>query len=119
MEDLQEAVKKFVEERNWAKTEYTKDVLLNITEEVSEMWNIIKYTEGKTQLELIEKNRPEVENFIGDLTYLILKLAVQFNIDASVAVKKVLEEYEKRFPVDKVKGKHNNRNAGGFDGKYK
>lgn len=117
MEDLQKAVKKFVEGRDWAKPEYTKDVLLNITEEVSEFWNLIKYADTETQLKIIRENKKEVENFIGDLLFIVLKLASQFNIDASAAVKKVLEEHEKRFPVEKVKGKHNNKRAGGFDGK--
>ncbi len=57
----------------------------------------------------------EVGNFIGDMSYIILKIANICNIDAEKESLKVLEEYEKRFPVEKAKGNHGNVRAGGID----
>ncbi len=67
------------------------------------------------QKEMIEKNIEEVGNFIGDMSYIILKIANICNIDAEKESLKVLEEYEKRFPVEKAKGNHGNVRAGGID----
>jgi hypothetical protein len=35
------------------------------------------------------------------------------------AIRWTIEDNKRRFPVDKVKGKHTNTKAGGHDGKYK
>lgn len=118
MSEAQDRVKKFNDEREWGKFSEIKDLLLNMNEEIGEFWNIIKWVDVDKQKELIEKHKAEVENFIGDMEYLILKIATICGIDAEKETIKVVEEYEKRFPVDKIKkAKHANKLAGGIDEK--
>jgi len=118
MREIQEKIRKFNEERDWGKTWEIKDLLLNMNEEIGEFWNIIKWVDENKQKELIEKHKDEVGNFIGDMSYLLLKIAAICNVDSQEETIKVLEEYEKRFPVDKVKQfKHGNKLAGGVDDK--
>jgi hypothetical protein len=82
------------------------------------MWHIIKWIGPEKQKEMIEKYKGEVGNFIGDMEYLILKIAFIAGINSEEETLKVLEEYEKRFPIDKVKQfKHGNTKAGGIDEK--
>lgn len=64
---------------------------------------------------LIKQEKEDVDNFIGDMVYLILKISYLCNVDSKKAVEDVLVEYEKRFPVDKAKGSHGNKLAGGID----
>ncbi len=68
-----------------------------------------------TQQKLIEKEHAEVENFIGDMIYLILKVSYLSGVDSQKAIDDVMAEYEKRFPSDKTKGNHTNLRAGGID----
>jgi NTP pyrophosphatase (non-canonical NTP hydrolase) len=118
MKDVQDKVRSFNEEREWGKVFEIKDLLLNMNEEIGEFWNIIKWVDAEKQKELIDKNKEEVGNFIGDMQYLMLKIAAICNIDSEKETLKVLEEYEKRFPIDKVKElKHGNVKAGGVDNK--
>ena len=70
------------------------------------------------QKELVEKNKEEVENFIGDVLFLIIKIANQAKIDVDKSIQDVLNEYEKRMPPEIMKKlKHANKKAGGFDEK--
>lgn len=69
----------------------------------------------ETQQRLIKENKAEVENFIGDMIYLILKILYLFDINSEKAIQSVLEEYEKRSPVDKTKENHANTLAGGIN----
>ena len=116
--EIQEKVRKFNEERGWGKVWEIKDLLLNMNEEIGEFWNLIKWVDEKKQEEMIEKNKKEAENFIGDMFYLLLKIAFICKVDSENAIKDVLEEYEKRFPVDKIEEKkHGNVRAGGVDEK--
>lgn len=116
MREIQENVKKFNEVRDWGKVSEIKDLLLNMNEEIGELWHIIKWIDADKQKELIDKNIDDVGNFIGDMQYLLLKIAVICKIDSENETLKVLEEYEKRFPIEDVrKFKHGNKRAGGID----
>ena len=117
LNEIQEKIKKFNDERGWSNPEPMKDLLLNMTEEVGKMWNLIKWVNTEKQQEMINKNKNEVENFVGDILYLILKIAYLSDVDSEKGINDVLEEYEKRFPIEKVKGSHANVRAGGFDNK--
>lgn len=115
MNDIQEEIKKFNDERDWSNPSSIKDLLLNMNEEIGEMWHVIKWVDTETQQRLINENKEEVENFVGDMVYLILKIAYLCDIDSKKAIKDVLNEYQKRFPLEQTKGKHANLKAGGID----
>lgn len=115
MKAVQDFIKKFNDEREWSNPESIKDLLLNMNEEIGEFWNIIKWVDTKTQQKLIKENKGETENFIGDMLYLILKISYLCDVDSEKAIKDVMEEYEKRFPLKETKGNHANKLAGGID----
>lgn len=115
MKAAQERIKQFNDIRDWSHFHSIKDLLLNMNEEIGEFWNIIKWVDPETQKKLVAENKKEVENFIGDMLYLILKVSYLCDIDAHKAIDDVMEEYEKRFPHEKTKGNHANKLAGGID----
>ncbi len=115
MLEIQTKVKDFNDVRGWKRPDKLKDLLLNMNEEIGEFWNLFKFTDFEDQQKLIEENKAEAEDFIGDLGYLMLKIAYLYDIDAEKAVNATLAEYEERFPVDKVKGKQTNVRIGGID----
>ena len=117
MKQTQDKIKEFNDAREWSNFKQVKDLLLNMNEEIGEFWNIIKWVDEDTQKKLIKENKAEVENFIGDMMYLILKVGYICDVDPEIAIKDVMEEYEKRFPLEKTKGKHGNTLAGGIDEK--
>jgi len=118
MKEVQDKVEKFNKEREWGRVGEIKDLMLNMNEEIGELWHIIKWIDEEKQKEMLNKNKEEVGNFIGDMQYLLLKIAFICGIDSEKETLKVLEEYEKRFPIDKVKQfKHGNVKAGGVDNK--
>lgn len=115
MNDIQNLIKRFNDEREWSNPSSMKDLLLNMNEEIGEMWHIIKWVDVETQQRLIKENKKEVDNFVGDMLYLILKVAYLCDVDSKKAIEDVLNEYERRFPLDKTRGKHANLKAGGID----
>jgi NTP pyrophosphatase (non-canonical NTP hydrolase) len=118
IKEAQDKIKEFDEARGWENCWNIKDLLLNITEEGGEMWNLIKWIDDEKQREVVNKNKSEVEDYIGDTLFLILKLANQTRVDASNSFQKTLDEYEKRMPSEVMKkAGHANRLAGGVDNK--
>src|SRR3989338_2293395 len=118
LQEWQGQIKVFNEERLWGNPRCIKDLLLNITEEVGEAWNVIKWVSEEKSLELTQKQKVEWADFIGQVQYLVLKLAYLTNVNTEVALQATMQEFEGRFPIHKVKGHHSNIAAGGFDGKY-
>ena len=118
MQATQEKIKQFCDAREWSNPSQIKDLLLNMSEEIGEMWHIIKWVDTQKQQQLIKENKAEVENFVGDMLYLILKIAYLCEVDSQKGIDDVLAEYEQRFPIEKVKGSHANIKAGGVDLKY-
>jgi dCTP diphosphatase len=112
---IQAIIKQFNDERDWSTPNSVKDLCLNMNEEIGELWNVIKWVDTPTQLKLVKENRDEVENFIGDMIYLILKIAYLYDIDSEKAINDVMAEYEQRFPKEITKGTHGNVRAGGID----
>ncbi len=116
--EAQEWIKKWNEKRDWGKIVETKDLMLNMTEEIGEAWNVIKWIHEEDQLKtVIKENKGEFEDFIGDVLYLTFKLAYILGIDSEKAIKRTMNDYEKRFPEEEVKGKHGNLRFGGIDKK--
>ena len=115
LNEWQETVKKFNDARDWSTKGSVKDLMLNMTEEIGEFWNIIKWVDTDTQQKLIKENMVDAENFVGDQLYLIFKIAYLCGIDSEKSIKDVMDEYEKRFPQKETKGNHGNKLAGGID----
>lgn len=115
--NIQEQIKKFNDERGWSHPRQLKDLLLNLTEEIGEFWNKIKWVDAETQVKIIKEHQEEVDNDMADMLYLILKMSYMCNVNLDSAIKKVLDEYEERFPLQEMQGAHGNKLAGGIDNK--
>lgn len=118
IKEAQKKVEEFDKARGWEDCWNIKDLLLNITEEGGEMWNLIKWVDDEKQRQIVEEHKEEVLDFIGDSLFLIFKIANQTKVDAEKALQNTLDEYEKRMPAEKMKEVgHANKLAGGIDNK--
>ena len=92
--------------------------MLNINEEVGELWSLVKWIDEEKQKKVIEENKDKVQDFIGDTMFLLLKIANQTKTDAQKGLEETLKEYEKRMPPEVMKKVgHANKLAGGVDNK--
>jgi len=120
IKEAQDKIKEFDRARGWEDGWNVKDLLLNITEEGGEMWNLIKWIDDEKQKKIAEEKKAEVSDYIGDTLFLLLKIANQTKVDAQKALQDTLDEYEKRMPPEVMKKvKHANKLAGGVDDKTK
>ncbi len=118
IKQAQNKIEEFDTARGWAGDWHLKDLLLNITEEVGETWNLIKWVDEEKQRKVVQEKKQEVADFVGDALFLLLKIANKTGVDAEESLNNTLEEYEKRMPSEKMKQvKHANKLAGGVDDK--
>lgn len=118
IKEAQNKIREFDEVRGWSNSWDLKDLMLNITEETGELWNLIKWVDEEKQKEIIERKKIEVEDFLGDTLFLLLKIANQTETDVEQGLIKTLGDYEKRMPPEVMKKVgHANKLAGGVDNK--
>ena len=103
MKEQQEKIRKFDEARGWGNSWDLKDLMLNITEEVGELWDLIKWIDDEKQKKVVEEKREKVSDFVGDTLFLLLKIANQTKVDAEKSLEDTLSEYEKRMPPEIMK----------------
>lgn len=119
MNEFQQKIKKFCEERDWGKFHNPKDLLLGIVEEIGEIRNIIKWEQdGEKLKKVLLDNKEELEDHIGDIFWFLSLIASRHDINLDEAVSKVIKKNEARFPVKDVKSNHTNRYLGGKDRQY-
>ena len=79
---------------------------------------MVKWIDKEKQKKVIEENKDEVQDFLGDTLFLLLKIANQTKTDVQRGLIKTLEEYEKRMPPEVMKKVgHANKLDGGIDNK--
>ena len=118
IEEAQDMVREFDVARGWGEHWNIKDLLLNITEEGGELWDLVKWVDEEKQKEIVEANKDEASDYVGDVLFLILKLANQMGVDATGALNQTLSDYEKRMPADVMRKVGTaNKLAGGHDDK--
>lgn len=119
MNSYQKRIAKFAKDRDWAQFHNPKDLLLGIVEEVSEIRNIVKWEQDPKVLhQVLEDNKAELKDNIGDMYWFIALLANQHGIDIDQAADEVIKSNEQRFPLVDTKSKHTNRYLGGKDKQY-
>ncbi len=118
IKEAQNNIREFDEARGWGDSWDLKDLMLNIGEEMGELWSLVKWIDNEKQKKVISENKAEVQDFLGDTLFLLLKIANQTKTDAQAGLDATLKEYEKRMPPEVMKKVgHANKLAGGVDNK--
>jgi dCTP diphosphatase len=119
MNSYQRRIDQFAKDRDWAQFHNPKDLLLGIVEEVSEIRNIVKWEQDPKVLHrVLEDNKAELKDNIGDIYWFLALLANQHDINIDEAIDEVIENNEARFPLEDTKSRHTNRYLGGKDKQY-
>jgi NTP pyrophosphatase (non-canonical NTP hydrolase) len=110
LKELSEKVIAFRDARDWKQFHNPKDVALSLVLEAAEVMEHFQWKNSKEMEEHLKNNKGEIAEELADVMYWVLLMAHDFNIDIADAVKKKLEKTDKKYPVEKAKGKHTKYN---------
>ena len=106
--ELKQRVRKFIDDRDWAKYHNPKDIAISIAIEASELMELFQWVK-ESQLDTVV-NDPDkfarIEAELADIVIYCLGLANTLDIDVSRAVLAKVAENEARYPVDEVRGNY-------------
>ena len=102
--ELQEEVKKFCEDRDWAQFHNPKDLAIGISTEANELLDIFRFKSEKEIIENFEKYRGHIEEEIADVLFFVLRFAQMNGIDLTNSLENKMYKNALKYPVDKAKG---------------
>jgi len=106
IKDLTEKIKKFRDERDWKQFHNPKDVALSLVLEATEVLEHFQWKDEEEIREYIKTNKNEIGEELADVLCWVLLMSHDLEIDIKKALEEKLMKNEKRYPVDKSKGKH-------------
>lgn len=106
VEQLKQIAAQFIEEREWNQYHAPKNLSMNLAVEAAELMEKFLWHTTAESFEEVEKNRQEIENELADVLFSILCFANATKVDLSKAFAFKLREIDKKYPIEKVKGKH-------------
>lgn len=106
IKDLMEKVIKFRDARNWQQFHKYKDMALSLVLESAEVMEHFQWKNDKELEDYVKEHKKEIGDELADVLYWVLLMSNDLDIDIIESFNKKMEENEKKYPLDKSKGKH-------------
>ncbi len=110
IKNLTEKINKFRDERDWKQFHNPKDVALSLALEAAEVIEHFQWKNNQEVAKYIKSNKDDIGEELADVLYWVLLMSHDLEIDIKEALEKKIAKNEKKYPIDKSKGKHNKYN---------
>ncbi len=98
LEDLKIKINKFVEDRDWKQFHTPCNLAKSISIEANELLECFQWSDSKYDINDVKEELADVINYC-------IQMASILNLDIHDIVVEKLEKTEKKYPIDKAKGK--------------
>ncbi len=95
----------FRNKRNWKQFHNPKDMALSLVLEATEVMEHFQWKNGEDINTYVKNNKVEISEELADVLYWILLMSHDLKIDIEKAVDRKIELTEKKYPIEKSKGK--------------
>ena len=110
IKDIIEKIKKFRDERDWIQFHDPKNMAISIIIEASELLEHFQWKSKEEVENYANEHKDKIEEEIADIAIYLFELADNLRIDLSEAMERKLNKNERKYPADKVRGKHTKYN---------
>ena len=113
IQDLKDMVREFCEKRDWDQFHNPKELAIGIATEARELLQLFRFKDETQMQEMLEeeKAKQKIRDELADVLYFTLRFAQLYDIDLYETLSEKLQQNEKKYPQDKVRGK-NKKNDG-------
>ena len=111
--DLKKVIDKIIdfrEQRDWEQFHNPKNLAISISLEAAELLENFQWKDLEESIKFARENKEKISEEIADLLIYIFYLCNDLGIDFIDAIDKKIEENNKKYPIDKSKGKSNKYN---------
>lgn len=110
IKDLTKKIIEFRDARDWKQFHKPKDLAISLLIEASE---VLEHFQWKSEAEIeeyVKKYKNEIAEELADVFNYLLLMAHDLGIDLIEAERNKIEKSEKKYPIEKAKGKHTKYN---------
>ena len=104
---LQEKIIKFRDQRDWKKFHNPKDSSIALSLEAAEVLEHFRWQNKEEMEEYIKTHKKEIGDELSDVLFWVLLMSHDLKIDVIKAFNKKMKENKTKYPIKKVKGRHN------------
>lgn len=104
--DLQKLIVEFRDKRNWKQFHTPRNLAESLVLEAGEVLEHFQWKNENEIKEHLEKHKEEFSHELADVLNYLLLLANETDIDLSRALESKLNISDKKYPVEKARGKH-------------
>lgn len=108
IEELQNQVQKFCEDRDWDQFHSPKELAIGLVTESSELLELFRFLD-EAQVQDLLKNpskKEDVEDELADILFFLLRFSQLYKVDLQKAIKNKIKKTALKYPVEKAKGKN-------------
>jgi NTP pyrophosphatase (non-canonical NTP hydrolase) len=106
IKQITEKIKKFRDERDWARFHNHKDVALSLVLEASEVLEHFQWKKPEEVERHAATHKAEIADELADVAVYLLELADNLGVDLSRAIDAKMKKNALKYPVEKAKGIH-------------
>jgi NTP pyrophosphatase (non-canonical NTP hydrolase) len=106
MDTMLEKIVKFVNERNWEKFHNPKDLAISLNLEAAEVLEHFQWKSPQEINDHVKNNKDDISDELVDVLYWVLLMSHYLDVDLKKAFERKMKQNEKKYPVDKARGKH-------------
>ena len=107
VEELKQIGKKFLDDRDWRQFHNPKDLAITIVTEASELLEIFRFKNEIEINNILNSNKKIcIEDELADVFLNVVWISEMNDIDLSKALINKIEKSEKKYPIEKCKGKN-------------
>jgi NTP pyrophosphatase (non-canonical NTP hydrolase) len=112
MEQLNQEVRKFCEERNWTQFHTPKNLAIGLSTESNELLELFRFKDRDDQDAILEDpdKMADIEDELADILFFILRFADLHDIDLEAALENKLEKNRERYPKDQYQSSNKKYN---------
>jgi len=108
IDELTAYIAKFCQDRDWDQFHNPKDLAIGLSTESNELLDLFRFKTSEQMAEMMSDKikRKEIANELGDIFFFLIRFAQRNHFDLTQCVKDKMAYNEKRYAVEKVKGKN-------------
>jgi dCTP diphosphatase len=103
---LKSLVQEFVQDREWTKYHTLKNLAGSISIEAAELMEIFQWAKDSEISSILMDNRSEIEAELADILIYCMSFSNASGIDIAESIRKKIKENERKYPVEKYRGKY-------------
>ena len=104
--ELQQAIRRFCEDRDWDQFHNPKDLSISLALEAAEVMEHFQWKNAAEMAQHSTIHKEDIADELADVFYWVLLLSNKLDVDLVEAFQRKMKKNEAKYPVAKAKGSH-------------